>query len=414
MFMNDFIREFGQKYSIEITSSTTSKEGLKHAFVNGGVIEYFCLFNVDLSTLEDLFPIAKDLKVLRLVDCEINDLKGIERFTELIELDLTYTLIAHEIPRLSKLENLKKLNLTGIELEETKILSCLEYVESLNIGENDFTKVLGLSNLENLKELNLSSSLIESAKDICSVDSLIHLNLSQSDIVELEGIDRFQNLKELSLFSCRIKNLKGVGGLKKIVKLNLSYTSISNFNDIDLLLSLKELNCRCTRMTQMDGLDTFPNLEVLNFSGDSTYWNDNPLVIEKIEGLENLKKLKKLNISEQKLTKIEGLDNLSSLKFLELHSNEISEMENIPLTNLKGLNLSANKIDTVKGDMVRMEELLLVNNSINHVEMSFLSKIKSKCIIDLRNNPLTELNSVPENIVIKCGVWDKNRVRLSS
>ncbi len=413
-----FIKGLEDKYDIKISLSyyTYGKYNGRADIVEGRIEYLYLSSDVSIENLWDLFPIAHNLRKLDL-SCDINSLDGIEKFSQLVELDLSYTSIAPDLKALEKLEHLRHLNISGIELQNTSILGELQQLESLNISSNEFTHVLGLEGMKFLKKLSIQSSVLKNTDHICQIDSLTHLNLRQSDMLtKLDGLEKFKNLRELVLYECDISNSSELSKLQLLPKLellDLSFTPLTSLVGIGEILSLRTLICQSTEIARMGGLDGLENLELLDFSNMTWHRNGDDVFVGKIEGLENLTKLKRLYLNEQNIEKIEGLKHLTNLELLRLFGNKIERVENLPIDSLKGLDLSYNNLSEVLGDMPYMQELLLIKNNIKHINIDWLHKIRKECLIDLRGNPIEETPVIPQGITIKTGEWKPQRIWFS-
>ena len=82
------------------------------------------------------------------------------------------------------------------------------------------------------------------------------------------------------------------------------------------------------------------------------------------------------------------MENLENLDFLMLQINCLKKLENIPLKNLKYLNASNTELDKINDTLFGIEELYISGNNISEIDMNKVRKIKNKCLIDLRNNPI--------------------------
>jgi len=90
---------------------------------------------------------------------EINEIKGLDKFTNLLTLNLSLNQI-EEIKGLEMLINLKELNLWNNNIAEIKGLETLENLIELDLGHNNITEIKGLGTLYNLKKLKIDGNLI--------------------------------------------------------------------------------------------------------------------------------------------------------------------------------------------------------------------------------------------------------------
>lgn len=249
-----------------------------------------------------LLPIAGSLINLGLVKCNIRTLRALQYFIQLEVLNLRLNrLHGSTFKHLNHLKNLKNLDLGGIGLKDTSVLSGLIGLEILSIsGGNPYREIKGLEPLKSLQHLNISWSSIDNIKKINVNENIRSLNIGETNIKKIEGLERFPHLEELR------------GLITKIEGLDKSY-------------NLKKLFISATSVEEIEGLDSLKNLEVLDLS-----YNE----ISKIKGLKYLKNLKKLSLNENMISKVENLDHLINLEYLTLEVNKIKEFDASFLSNL--------------------------------------------------------------------------------
>lgn len=116
-----------------------------------------------------------NLITFRFVNRKVTHLKEISRFRNLTELDVNGNLLQQEVPELSSLPYLKKLNLSGNQIQEMWALP--KTLEILNIGYNCLKKfkVSVMQSLSNLTTLEISNNGIESLAGLEYVSRLKRL-----------------------------------------------------------------------------------------------------------------------------------------------------------------------------------------------------------------------------------------------
>ncbi|XP_048133386.1 disease resistance protein RPV1-like [Rhodamnia argentea] len=278
---------------------------------------------------------------------------------ELVELDLSHTIIDElpesmaelkklEILRIShskikklptaigELESLKELHASGCRKLEGQIprkRNGLSFLKTLRLGG---AKISGLpenfhelSSLENLDLLGCVQ--LQSLPKPPSLLSSLQLTCRSG---ELQSLSHLMHLKELTLHSCM--SLQSIPELPSCIR-KLRLRSCPNLEKLSILPEWKSLSelelLQCNGLTELDGLETLTSLRKLNLSTSTDLSNlsnfddlesvsssdsrrfdfkkaDN---LHVIVGLENLRSLEVLNISGRK--HIEGL-NLSNSEHL--------------------------------------------------------------------------------------------------
>ncbi|MFB9079336.1 leucine-rich repeat domain-containing protein [Flavobacterium procerum] len=346
--MNEYIRNIEFKYDIKIIKSKNTENGVNSYYTDrNNNVTKLSLKDIKIKkNLDDLLPFSEHLKELELVVCNISSTKFLKKFP-----------------------NLKTLKLVGNNIKGTEGLNKLRKLERLILWEDLFS-ITGLENLK-INELDINSETI-CVKNICSLPSLKKLYISQCQLSNLKDLaHKFPLLEELKAGSnfdfCNMSDLEELVYLKK---LDLSYCHIEKIEGIEKLINLKELLLNYNVIKKIQELDQLVNLEELGLRGN---------YINKINGLENLKKLKKLDLS----------------------NNDIISYDVDFNKGLKILDLRFNKIYKINEKLFDVDNILLTSNRIDRISEKYLQKIKNKCTIDLRLNPLSGLpENIPENITL--------------
>ncbi len=346
--MNKHIKKIESKYGIEILE-LENLDTSKNSYCtdsNNNVIK-ICLKKIKLKkNLEDLLPFSRYLKELRLKVCDISSTKNFQ-----------------------KLPNLEVLELVGNSNKEVVGLDKLPKLRKLRVWEN----ILSVNDLENSKliELDIHSNSL-CVKNICSIPSLKVLHISQCQLSNLKDLaDKFPLLEELEArHNFDFSNLNDIEELVNLKKLDLSYCHIENIQGLESLTDITELFLHYNIIKEIKGLDKLVNLEELGLRGN---------YLSKISGLENLRKLRKLDLSNNDMTS---------------YNYEFPK-------NLKILDLRFNEINTINEKLLNQESILLAHNRISDISETYLKQIKSKCVIDLRLNPLKSLpKNIPKNVTL--------------
>ena len=170
----------------------------------------------------------------------IQDLKAIEHFKQLTELDLSGN--HSKLEPISKLRNLTKLNLSGNKHNLTPIASLINLTDlSVHLNMFLYGKDISLKPIENLTKLR-SLDLTGNQQDLHPIRNLINLSkLNLDDNSEnLDPLEKLINLKELHLRSNE-QNLKPISNLSKLIILGL-YGNKKELEPIEYLYNLQELN----------------------------------------------------------------------------------------------------------------------------------------------------------------------------
>lgn len=145
-------------------SSLKALKNLNNVCIKNGTIE-------NLSTLTNNLSSAKDLSILTVSDCKVKNIAGIEKFSNIVQLDL-YGNQINDITALKNLKNMISLNLSYNQINSITSLRKMNNLVSLNLGSNRISSISTLSNLTNLKTLNLSNNLISNFNPVNKLNKL--------------------------------------------------------------------------------------------------------------------------------------------------------------------------------------------------------------------------------------------------
>ncbi len=188
----------------------------------------------------------------------------------------------------------------------------VESYGSLDLTNQDITKITEIEGLESLTELQ-------------------ELNLDANQITEIEGLKSLVNLKTLHLNGNQIGQIKGLETLVNLQVLDLGNNQIAKIEGLDRLIHLQHLLLNENKIGTIENLNTLVNLKWLILSKNN---------ISKIEGLESLSTLEYLNLGNNRITLIEGMESLVNLERLELYGNNITNSEKLDsLPRLKRVRL---------------------------------------------------------------------------
>ena len=295
---------------------------------------------------------------LNLAGCEISNISGLQKFT-----------------------NLKVLNLANNSVSNVDVLkntSLKDTLEALNLNNNklDNNQIRELSVISNLKELYISGMEFSSNNNnniefINGFTDLTYLDISNNGFNDISSLS-LTNLKYLNISSNEIDDISIINQDDKYAHL---HTLVANYNLLDdndvttikTRASLKALGLAGNKITKIGDLNYLTNLEELSIS--SNYITDTNLT-----GLENLSNLKTLNAGFIGISNLNKIKNLANIESLDISGNNIENIEDITnLTNLMYLDVSANKIGSISDETYN---LLTKMNQVNLTNQIFSQSIE--------------------------------------
>ncbi len=150
------------------------------------------------------------------------------------------TKLSNGFLQLTKLQTLK---ISGyyerFEVKDLEVLSKLNQLKSLDLRLNQISDISPLKDLKQLNELNLSYNQISDITPLKAVNQLNSLNLSDNKIADIQPLEKLSNLTELKIWRNQISDITPLKALNQLNSLDLSYNQIS---DITPLKALNQLN----------------------------------------------------------------------------------------------------------------------------------------------------------------------------
>ncbi len=283
----------------------------------------------------------------------IKDISPLSKLSDLKLLDLNGNLIA-DVSSLSGLDNLQVLKLESNSLNNIEALSGLNKLKELSLGRNNISDVSPLSNLNNLEILSLYQNEVNDILPLTNLINLKTFGLSEHKPKNIEVISEMTTLENLSLGSMGLVDISFLSELKNLKTLGLSHNKISSLSSISELTKLKRLSILNNEISDISPLYKLTNLELLHFTRNN---------VSDISTLANLTNLELLVLSENEIKDISVLSNLNNLILLIISNNEITDIS--PLVDNDGFNsgdridMTENHLDITEGseDMTNIQKL---------------------------------------------------------
>ncbi|CAF0842023.1 unnamed protein product [Brachionus calyciflorus] len=347
-----------------------------------------------------------------------NKLKKLEEeffntFSELKHLDLSVNELETLSENFKSLDKLEKLILKNNKISDFADKSFNVNLKKLNLSKNQLTSVsiAKLNYLNNLIWLDLSENkIVKIPDDFIKSDVLTHLNLSKNEITSLKPsiFSKVKYITHLKLNDNKINSLKN-GFIKDLIQLN--YIDLSGNRLLKIqknAFKMKSSNLETINLSRNKIFKIDPksfcdhvNLTVLNLHSNELKSFSNDL----LDGLANLNEL---NLSGNKFQTTREeilLNNLASLEKLDLSSNEfncVPKIENLP--NLKELNLSNNLIQTLDDDnsFVGLNELKILKLNLNDLKQVSRNCFNGLISIDQLDLSQNNIETLPIDLFSEC------------
>ncbi|MBQ1271983.1 MAG: leucine-rich repeat domain-containing protein [Clostridia bacterium] len=257
---------------------------------------------------------------------------------------------------------LRRLDLSGKSVVvSVSVLPSISTLESLDISENDIRSLGGIATkFPNLKTFVATDGVYAGVEDLGFCNALTSLDLSRSEFDNLNFLAQVQNLSGLTLDGVSVPDLSVLTKAPQLVSLSLS-------------------GCGITELSWISG---FRSLQTLNLSGNQI--SDEGLSVEKTT-------VKELNLSQNVITSFVLTNGWAGVENLNLSENQLTSFsvevsgEDCALTVL---NLASNKIDSFNlGAAKKTVSLNLSGNNLSGLTLSSDSLLS----LSLSENPLAGL-----------------------
>lgn len=282
------------------------------------------LEELDLSGntyIKDLEPLSRlsNLRILNIAGSSLTDLNAVRNLTELEELNISNTAIT-DISALRYSDKLKKLIMNRTQVNDLTVferLANIVHLEMEHVSVNDISLLGGLSQLQ---FLDIKGTPVGNLSALEPLTTVTELNVSGTAITDLNAVKNYKNLSVLYVDSTSIKDLIPLTGVAALKELHMNYTTLSNLEPLKDLVKLERIYCDHSQVTRSIA-DTFmaanPGVLVILDSEDlKNWWNALPDAWHAV-----FTKAAKVNANptKEELARVTNLDsiNLSGIKEIQ-------------------------------------------------------------------------------------------------
>ena len=152
-----------------------------------------------------------------------------------------------DLSPLSFMQNLKKLDCSGLNIKTIEPIKELISLEELSLSFNDNLE-LDFKFLEKLKNLKILTCVVEKIKNWEVIENLTELEelhfsgFLHDQITNINPLSKLKKLKKLEIDGFNIKSLGPIPELSNIEVLSLEYTNITDFEPLLKLKKLRSLS----------------------------------------------------------------------------------------------------------------------------------------------------------------------------
>ena len=270
----------------------------------------------------------------------ITDISALQAFGSLKKLNLSGNEI-EKIDALGSLANLTELNLYNTNAVDLSPLKKLKKLETLSVSvtkDGQKPDLSVLSEIPSLKSLSVSGMEpdINLLKKIEKLDSLY---LSNTTVTELQAISEMKQLTSFGLSSAELDDDSPLAGMTQLRELNLYNVEIGDLSFLSRMKDLESLSLGSLPIADLSFLSELKKLKEMSLS---------TLPVSDFHVIESLPSLETLTLGSQGISDLSFLSGKTSLKELSLYDNAILDLSALSgLNNLEKLNLGSNNITDI-------------------------------------------------------------------
>ena len=323
---------------IKVDSEPTTEQ--LHQIIN--------LQELDLSGnayMQNLMPVSRltNLRSLNIANTEIGFLQPIQGLANLESLNISHTYI-NDIKPLQDMENLKYLNIMNTPVNN---LTALVNDGKIEVIEADSTTI-GKSQVVALKEKQRQVTVVYQTESLKTWWQLLDENWQvifrdavgiQSEMPNAIELQRIIDLKELEITPEHpITTIEPLSGLMWLERLTINNQRVNDLTPLTNKQYLLELNAQNNPISSLEAIQNSTQLELLNI--ENTQIKD----LDPLSKMNNLVTLNASGTSVKSLKPLSGLQKLENLFVNNTNVRSISPVENIPtLKQLKVYNTKVKK-----------------------------------------------------------------------
>ena len=290
---------------------------------------------------------------------EIGDTSDLKYFTHLKSLDFNVFSVKDPAQFIKSLPvSLEELKFTPCSNGATdsswvEALSRLKNLRELDLSNAGITDIRGLEKLTKLEKLNLSKNYLTDITPLKGLKELQSLDISENNIQNIAALNNLTKLKNVDLSHNQIRSLAPLGSLSLLENCNASFNRVRDIGALSQAKQLKTLTIAYNQVSNVDALKSLTSLESLNMRGNK---------ISDVSALQSLGKLKSLDIAENKVYDISKLSSLKALKSLDITQNKISDVSCLALL------CKHDGLTTIKGDWNNISD---VSSILQEIKKNF-------------------------------------------
>jgi internalin A len=177
----------------------------------------------------DLSPLAgmKNLRCLQINNGNMDDLSGIEIFTDLEQLNYFLECDVHNLGPLQHLTSLKSLSIRSRHISDITPLRDLTALEYLKVRGEDIADLSPLTGMTALKSLDLAGVTAPDLTALAPLTALERLSIQCDQVTDLSPLAGLHRLKSLKLLAADQSDVAPLASLTRLDKIQLQFKAVN-------------------------------------------------------------------------------------------------------------------------------------------------------------------------------------------
>ena len=141
-------------------------------------------------------------------------------------------------------------------------------IVSLFLANIEVIQLPDLSALTNLQRLDVSENQLTELPDLSALTNLQRLDVSHNQLTHLPDLSELKNLKRLAVNNNQLTHLPDLSALKNLASLDVSYNQLTHLPDLSKLTKLTGLYVSDNQLKKLPDLNTLTKLQFLNYANN--------------------------------------------------------------------------------------------------------------------------------------------------
>lgn len=280
------------------------------------------------------------------------------------DLDLSGNTFIQNLMPVSRLTNLKSLNISNTEIGFLQPIQGLANLEALNIEHTYINTIEPLKEMTNLKQLNISSTPVVDLTPLAN-DKSIEVIVADSTTVGLQQVVALKESQRQVHVVYQTEALtdwwEGLDSIWQVIFREAIgiQNEIPNAFDLQRIVDLQELEIGPEfPIVSLEPLRNFLWLERLTINNQS---------VRDIEPLANKEYLVELNMQNNPISSLKPIEGSTMLELLNIENTQISDLGPLSkMNNLVTLNAGGTSVKSLKplSNLLRLENLFVNNTNV--------------------------------------------------